>query len=57
MWALTETDKKTFFFFKSTSSDYLKGFYFIKLVGAFVFVDKKIMLSYNMVFPSLFEGL
>lgn len=44
MWALTETDKRMFFF-KSTPSDYLKGFYFIKLVGTFVFVDEKIMLS------------
>lgn len=44
MWALTETDKG-FFFPKSTPSDYFKGFYFMKLVGTFVFVDEKIMLS------------
>lgn len=44
MWALTETDKRTFLK-KSTPSDYLKGFYFTKPVGTFVFVDEKIMLS------------
>jgi hypothetical protein len=35
-------------FSKSTPSDYFQGFYFIKLVGTFVFVDEK-----NLYFPEI----
>lgn len=52
MWALTETDKRTFFF-KSIPSDYLKGFYFMELVGTFVFVDEKNYAFLKHSIPSL----